>query len=93
VSAVLVLAGSMRSLAPVGWITVLVVVSVIGLLTKKILEDAIGAEELKQVHVRERVIAGNLNLQDSLAEMERLAHRLLDWGDMRVYRTAGAGAH
>ena len=92
VSAVLVLAGAMRSLAPVGWITVLVVVSVIGLLTKKILEDAIGAEELNKVHVRERVIAGNLNLQDSLAEMERLAHRLLDWGDMRVYRIAGSGA-
>ncbi|MEP7327538.1 MAG: GAF domain-containing protein, partial [Gemmatimonadota bacterium] len=92
VSAVLVLAGAMRSLAPVGWITVLVVVAVIGLLTKKILEDAIGAEELNKVHVRERVIAGNLSLQDSLGEMERLAHRLLDWGDMRVYRTAGAGA-
>lgn len=92
VSAVLVLAGAMRTLAPVGWITVLVVVAVIGLLTKKILEDAIGAEELNKVHVRERAIAGNLSLQDSFAEMERLAHRLLDWGDMRVYRGAGAGA-
>jgi methyl-accepting chemotaxis protein len=92
VAAVLVLAGAMRSLATVGWITVLVVVSVIGLLTKKILEDAIAAEELNKVHVRERVIAGNLNLQDSFAEMERLAHRLLDWGDMRVYRAAGVGA-
>jgi methyl-accepting chemotaxis protein len=92
VAAVLVLAGAMRSLATVGWITVLVVVSVIGLLTKKILEDAIAAEELNKVHVRERVIAGNLNLQDPFAEMERLAHRLLDWGDMRVYRAAGVGA-
>ena len=92
ISAVLVLAGAMRTLAPVGWLTVLVVVAVIGLLTKKILEDAIGAEELNKVHVRERVIAGNLSLHDSLAEMERLAHRLLDWGDMRVYRAAGAGA-
>ncbi|MGH7659283.1 MAG: methyl-accepting chemotaxis protein, partial [Gemmatimonadales bacterium] len=56
-----------------------------------ILEDAIGAEELNKVHVREKVIAGNLSLQDSFAEMERLAHRLLDWGDMRVYRTGTEG--
>jgi methyl-accepting chemotaxis protein len=92
VSAVIVLAGAMHSLSPVGWITVLLVVGLIGLLTKRILEDAIGAEELNKVHVREKVIAGNLNLQDSFAEMERLAHRLLDWGDMRVFRVAGAGA-
>lgn len=92
VSAVIILAGAIQSLSPVGWITVLLVVSFIGLLTKRILEDAIGAEELSKVHVREKVIAGNLNLQDSFAEMERLAHRLLDWGDMRVYRSAGAGA-
>ncbi|MEO8293877.1 MAG: methyl-accepting chemotaxis protein [Gemmatimonadota bacterium] len=91
-SAVFVVVGAMATLSTVGWFTVLVVVSVIGLLTKKILEDAIGAEELNKVHVREKVIAGNLSLQDSFAEMERLAHRLLDWGDMRVYRIAGSGA-
>jgi methyl-accepting chemotaxis protein len=92
VAAVFVIAGAMTTLSTVGWVTVLLVVSVIGLLTKKILEDAIGAEELNKVHVREKVIAGNLSLQDSFAEMERLAHRLLDWGDMRVYRVAGSGA-
>jgi methyl-accepting chemotaxis protein len=92
VSAVIVLAGAMHSLSAVGWITVLLVVGFIGLLTKRILEDAIGAEELNKVHVREKVIAGNLNLHDSFSEMERLAHRLLDWGDMRVYRVAGEGA-
>jgi methyl-accepting chemotaxis protein len=92
VSAVIVLTGAMQSLSAIGWITVLLVVAFIGLLTKRILEDAIGAEELNKVHVREKVIAGNLNLQDSFAEMERLAHRLLDWGDMRVYRVAGEGA-
>lgn len=92
VSAVFVIAGAMASLSTMGWITVLLVVGVIGMLTKKILEDAIGAEELNKVHVREKVIAGNLSLHDSFAEMERLAHRLLDWGDMRVYRAAGSGA-
>ncbi|MEO8199784.1 MAG: methyl-accepting chemotaxis protein [Gemmatimonadota bacterium] len=92
VTAVFVIAGAMATLSTLGWFTVLLVVGVIGMLTKKILEDAIGAEELNKVHVREKVIAGNLSLQDSFAEMERLAHRLLDWGDMRVYRVTGAGA-
>lgn len=92
IAAVTVLIGAMQSLSAPGWVTVLLVVGVIGLLTKRILEEAIAAEELNKVHVREKVIAGNLSLQDSFAEMERLAHRLLDWGDMRVYRAAGAGA-
>jgi methyl-accepting chemotaxis protein len=92
VSAVIVVAGAMQTLSSLGWLTVLLVVGVIGLLTKRILEEAIGAEELNKVHVREKVIAGSLSLHDSFAEMERLAHRLLDWGDMRVYRVAGEGA-
>lgn len=90
--AVFVMVGAIHTLSPVGWVTVMLVIGFIGLLTKRILEDAIGAEELNKVHVREKVISGNLSLQDSFAEMERLAHRLLDWGDMRVYRSAGAGA-
>ncbi len=86
VTASVILVASVRGLSPLGWLTVVLVLGVIGLLTKRILEDAIGAEELNKVHVREKVIAGNLSLQDSFAEMERLAHRLLDWGDMRVFR-------
>lgn len=89
VLAVVILFGAFHTLSPAGWVTVTAVIGAIGLLTKRILEDAIGAEELNKVHVQERVIAGNLNLQDSFAEMERLAHRLLDWGDMRVYRLDG----
>ncbi len=84
--AVVILFGAFHSLSPAGWVTVTAVITAIGLLTKRILEDAIGAEELNKVHVQEKVIAGNLSLQDSFAEMERLAHRLLDWGDMRIYR-------
>src|SRR2546422_4466927 len=32
------------------------------------------------------VITSNISLEDSFARIERLAHRLVDWGDFRIYR-------
>jgi len=34
----------------------------------------------------EAVITSNISLEDSFARIERLAHRLVDWGDFRIYR-------
>lgn len=86
VSAAAIFIGAVQMLAPIGWITVLAVLAVLGVLTKKILEEAIGAEELSKVHAREKVITSNVSLQESCAQIEALAHRLLDWGDFRIYR-------
>ena len=85
-AASVVVVGAIQSLAPVGWITVVAVLGVLGVLTKKILEEAIGAEELSKVHAREKVVTSNVSLQESCAEIEALAHRLLDWSDFRIYR-------
>jgi methyl-accepting chemotaxis protein len=38
------------------------------------------------------LVLGNVHLGDTFAQIERLAHRLLDWGDFRLYRTGPAGA-
>ena len=59
---------------------------VLGVLTRRILEEAIGAEDLNKVHLMEVAIASNATLQGSFDQIERLAYRLLDWGDFRVYR-------
>jgi methyl-accepting chemotaxis protein len=40
----------------------------------------------------EAAIASNATLQGSFAQIERLAYRLLDWGDFRVYRVSGGEA-
>ena len=56
------------------------------LLTRRILEEAIGAEDLNKVHLMETAIASNATLQGSFDQIERLAYRLLDWGDFRIYR-------
>lgn len=84
--AVAIVVGAINLLSPPGWAAVLAVVAVFGLLTKKILEEAIAAEDLNKVHLMETAITTNVTLMDSFQQIERLAHRLLDWGDLRIYR-------
>ncbi len=84
-------AAAIRALPLEAWLSVVGVVAMLGLLTKRILEEAIGAEELNKIHARERVITSNLSLQDAFTQLEQMANRVLDWSDFRIYR-AQAGA-
>ncbi len=84
--------GAVHALPPAGWIPVLLLLAVLGLLTRKILEEAIAAEDLNKVHLMELAVSGNVTLQASLEQIERLAYRLLDWGDFRIYRRDGEDA-
>ncbi len=84
-----VVVAALATLSPVGWLAVALALGVLGLLTRQILDEAIGAEDLNKVHLMEAAIASNSTLQGSFAQIERLAYRLLDWGDFRVYRVAG----
>ena len=68
------------------WVLVGLVLTFLGLLLKQMIEEAISAEELNKIHAMEAVIAANISLQDSFQRIERLAHRLVDWGDFRIYR-------
>lgn len=83
---------ALATLAPVGWVAVALALGVLGLLTRQILDEAIGAEDLNKVHLMEAAIASNSTLQGSFTQIERLAYRLLDWGDFRVYRVSGSEA-
>ena len=91
VAAAIVVVASIRALSPVGWIAVSLALGVLGVLTRRILEEAIGAEDLNKVHLMEASIASNSTLQGSFGQIERLAYRLVDWGDFRVYRVAESG--
>ncbi len=84
--AAVVAGAAIQSLPPEGWVTVLAVLAVLGLLTKRILEEAIAAEELNKIALRERIITSNLTLEDAFTQLEKLANRVLDWGDFRIYR-------
>jgi methyl-accepting chemotaxis protein len=89
IGAIAILA-AVHLLAPAGWLAVLLVLGGLGLLTKRILEEAIAAEDLNKVHQLESTVLGNSQLSESFWQIERLAHRLLDWGDFRIYRVTGA---
>jgi methyl-accepting chemotaxis protein len=86
----IVVVAAVHLLAPAGWIAVLLVLGGLGLLTKRILEEAIAAEDLNKVHQLESTVLGNAQLSESFIQIERLAHRLLDWGDFRIYRVTEA---
>jgi methyl-accepting chemotaxis protein len=86
VIASVVIIAALRALSPVGWVAVAVALGVLGVLTRRILEEAIGAEDLNKVHLMETAIASNATLQGSFDQIEWLAYRLLDWGDFRIYR-------
>ena len=86
-ASVLVVA-TLLTLSPSGWVAVLAVLAVVGLLAKRILEEAIAAEDLNKVHLMETSIASMVSLSASFEQIERLGYRLLDWGDLRIYRGA-----
>jgi methyl-accepting chemotaxis protein len=71
---------------PLAWLFVAAALAALGLLFKYTIEEAIAAEELNKIHAMEAVITSNISLADSFARIERLAHRLVDWGDFRIYR-------
>jgi methyl-accepting chemotaxis protein len=82
----IIVVAAVHLLAPAGWVAVLLVLGGLGILTKRILEEAIAAEDLNKVHQLESTVLGNAQLSESFTQIERLAHRLLDWGDFRIYR-------
>ncbi|HYK83416.1 MAG TPA: methyl-accepting chemotaxis protein [Gemmatimonadales bacterium] len=86
VVAAAVLVGTVVYWPPLASVFVAAALGALGLLFKHTLEEAIAAEELNKIHAMEAVITSNISLRDSFARIERLAHRLVDWGDFRIYR-------
>ncbi|PYO28758.1 MAG: hypothetical protein DMD73_04505, partial [Gemmatimonadetes bacterium] len=81
-----IIVGTVAYWPPLAWPFVAAALGALGLLFKHTLEEAIAAEELNKIHAMEAVITSNISLEDSFARIERLAHRLVDWGDFRIYR-------
>ena len=81
---------TVHTLSPVGWVAVGLALGLLGVLTHRLLSEAIGAEELSKIHMVETAIASNPTLHGSLSEIERVGYRLLDWTELRIYRVADA---
>jgi methyl-accepting chemotaxis protein len=73
------------------WPFVAALLAFVAYALKRILEEAIQAEQLTKIHAMEGIITSNMSLEESLDRLERLTHRILDWRDFRVYRKSDAG--
>jgi len=91
IGAVTTVVSAVLAWPPVTWLFVAAALGALGQLLKQMLEEAISAEELNKIHAIESVITSNISLHDSFQRIERLAHRLVDWGDLRIYRRAEEG--
>jgi len=85
VGAIIVLA-ALSTLGIFGWIVVAVAIGFAGLLFKKILEEAIAAEELNKVHAMELVVNEDASMAETFDRVTGLANRLVEWSDFRVSR-------
>jgi methyl-accepting chemotaxis protein len=70
-----------------GWLLILIPLAVVGILARALVVEAIASEELRKVVAMEAVIAAGMPLAESLASIENLAARLVDW--TRLYIFAG----
>jgi len=69
----------------------LLVLGVSGWVLKRVLEESIAAEELSNIHAVDEVVMADVGLAEGFAWIERLGHRLVDWGTMRIFRLSADG--
>ena len=75
---------TLELLPPLSWPFVAAPLAFGGFILKRIVEEAIQAEEMNKIHAMETVITSNVGLDASLQRIEELAHRILDWTSYRV---------
>ena len=86
-------AGVLIAIATFGWESwpILLMFMVGAWVLKRVLVESIAAEEMNNIHAIEEVVTADVPLGDALGWIERLAHRLVDWTDLRVWRLAPTG--
>ena len=89
VLATTILVAAVVSWSIYAWVIVGLVVTFLGLLLKQMVEEAISAEELNKIHAMEEVVSSDVSLGEAFLRIERLAHRLVDWQDFRIWRLHG----
>jgi methyl-accepting chemotaxis protein len=79
------------ALATYGWGAwpILLILVAAGYVLKRILEESIAAEEQNIIHAMEDVVTSDVALAEACALIERLAHRLVDWTDFRIWQLHG----
>ena len=88
-TAVGIVVGALQMLGWLGTVIVLFVIGFAGLLIKRIIGESIAAEELNTILAMEQVVASDRGLAEAIQRIEILAHRMIDWRDLRITRIDG----
>jgi methyl-accepting chemotaxis protein len=88
----MVLTFTLEEVTPRGWPIVVAAVAFAALLFRRMVQEAIEAEELNVVHEIERAVTADASFGDAMNQMSAVAHRLVDWRDLRVHRWQDDGA-
>ncbi|HEX2206316.1 MAG TPA: methyl-accepting chemotaxis protein [Longimicrobium sp.] len=67
------------------WIAILAFVIFPGVLARALLAEAIASEELRKVAAMEAVVTAGMPLAESMARIEEMAGRLIEWTWLHVY--------
>jgi methyl-accepting chemotaxis protein len=67
------------------WIAILAFVVFPGILARALLAEAIASEELRKVAAMEAVVTAGMPLGESMARIEEMAGRLIEWSWLHVY--------
>jgi methyl-accepting chemotaxis protein len=76
-----------------GWIVIAVLLLSAAMLLKRILEEAVAAEELNRIHAMDMVVSADGNLEESFQRIAAFANRLVNWRDFRILRLEGGEPH
>lgn len=82
----------LATVSALGWTALLILIPLLGtagMLFRKLLEEAIEAEELSGVHAMEQVVVSDVALDEGIEQLESIARRLLPWTELRVWRQDG----
>jgi methyl-accepting chemotaxis protein len=71
------------------WIAILAFVAFPGVLARVLLVEAIASEELRKVAAMEAVVTAGMPLAESMARIEEMAGRLIEWSWLHVYAVRG----
>jgi methyl-accepting chemotaxis protein len=69
-----------------GWIVIAAFLAIAGTLLRRILEEAVAAEELNRIHAMDMVVSADGGLDESFRRIASFAHRLVNWRDFRILR-------
>jgi methyl-accepting chemotaxis protein len=73
-------------LGSTAWIIIAVLLMFAGMLLKRILEEAVAAEELNRIHSLDTVVSADGSLEESFKRIASFANRLVNWRDFRILR-------